>query len=753
MSEKYKNTAKPDLVKDLIAGLVVFLVALPLCLGIAVASGADPLAGLIAGVLGGLVVGFLSGSHTSVSGPAAGLTAIVIAQIANLGFDGFLLALVIAGVIQLVMGFAKAGQLSSFFPSSVIKGLLAAIGVILILKQIPHLLGHDKDPEGEMSFIQPDGENTFTELFETFYEIGALFQHEPHFGAALIGIASIAILVIWGRIPALKNSLVPAPLVVVVLGVFGQLGLGTLGDTWAISAEHLVKVPTPESFTDWFKEFKSPDWSKILELNIYIGAVTIAIVASLETLLNLEAVDKLDHYKRNSPGSRELCAQGVGNICSGLIGGLPMTSVIVRSSVNVNMRATTKVSAIFHGFLLLIFVGFFPSVLNLIPLSALAGVLIVTGFKLASPALFKKMWSEGPYQFAPFLITLVAIVFTDLLIGIIIGLVVSLLFILNSNLRQSLKQTQETHVDGDVQHVQLPNQVSFLNRAAITRVLDSMTKGQHLLVDASQSNYIDPDILSLINEFKEVEGPVRGIQVSLRGFKEKYNLSDDIQYADYSTRELQSKISPDQVLELLKSGNQRFCDGEQLPRDYSRQVAATASGQSPMAAVLSCIDSRVPAELVFDLGIGDIFSVRVAGNVVGSKSLGSLEYGVAVAGSKLLLVMGHTRCGAVTSSIQLVSEDKDVAETTGCPHLPPIVSEVSQSFTKDECQSLNDQSDDEREAFIDGIARRNVQHTVEQILERSAPIRKLQEEGKVLVLGAMYDVKSGQVEFLEPAKA
>lgn len=753
MPEKYRNTAKPDLLRDLIAGLVVFLVALPLCLGIAVASGADPLAGLIAGVLGGLVVGFLSGSHTSVSGPAAGLTAIVIAQIANLGFDGFLLALVIAGVIQLVMGFAKAGQLSSFFPSSVIKGLLAAIGVILILKQIPHLLGHDKDPEGEMSFIQPDGENTFSELFETFSEIAAIFQNEPHFGSALIGLASIVILVVWGRIPALKNSLVPAPLVVVVLGVFGQLGLGNLGETWAISADHLVRVPTPESFTDWFKELKSPDWSKILELNIYIGAVTIAIVASLETLLNLEAVDKLDHYKRNSPGSRELCAQGVGNIFSGLIGGLPMTSVIVRSSVNVNMRATTKRSAIFHGFLLLIFVGFFPGVLNLIPLSALAGVLIVTGFKLANPTLFKQMWDEGRYQFAPFLITLVAIVFTDLLIGILIGLAISLVFILNSNLRQTLKRTQETHIDGDVLHVQLPNQVSFLNRASITRTFDEMKQGQHLVLDATASDYIDPDILSLIREFKEADGPVRGVQVSLKGFKDKYNLSNEIQYADYSTRELQSKITPEQVLELLRNGNQRFLQGQQLNRDFSRQVAATASGQNPLAAVLSCIDSRVPTELVFDLGIGDIFSVRVAGNIIGSKSLGSLEYGVAVAGSKLLLVMGHTRCGAVTSSIQLVCEQKDVTEATGCPHLPPIVSEVSESFTMAECQTFKEQSDEAREEFIDDIAKRNVMHTVHQILERSEPIRKLQEEGKVLVLGAMYDVKSGQVEFLEHAHA
>ena len=450
MSDNDKIEAKPDLVRDLIAGLVVFLVALPLCLGIAVASGANALSGLIAGVLGGLVVGFLSGSHTSVSGPAAGLTAIVIAQITNLGFDGFLLALVIAGVIQFIMGVAKAGKLSSYFPNSVIKGLLSAIGVILILKQIPHLLGQVKESKGEGAH-EAGEETIFSEILEKFNEIGAIFQHEIHWGAALIGIVSIAVLVGWGKVNALKNSLVPPALVVVVLGVILQLVLGNLGDAFAISVEKLVSVPTPDRLSDWLAEFSSPDWSRILEFNIYVGAVTIAIVASLETLLNLEAVDKLDHFKRKSPGSRELCAQGVGNICSGLIGGLPMTSVIVRSSVNVNMRATTKRSAIFHGFLLLVFVGFFPGVLNLIPLSALAGVLIVTGFKLASPVLFKTMWSEGFTQFIPFLVTLVSIVFTDLLIGIIIGLVVSV--ILTKVVNKPKDDDDDEHDDSEEEEV------------------------------------------------------------------------------------------------------------------------------------------------------------------------------------------------------------------------------------------------------------------------------------------------------------
>ena len=736
------DSLRSTLPRDITASIVVFLVALPLCLGIALASGAPPISGLLAGIIGGIVVGAVSGSQTSVSGPAAGLAAIVAAQLATLGsFEAFLMAVFLAGLLQIGMGLARAGTLSAFFPSSVIKGLLAAIGVLLILKQIPHIFGHDNDPEGEMSFSQPDSENTFSELL-------TVLLGDIHVGAAVIGVASIALLVLWDRTKPLKKSIVPGPLVVVLFGVLVQYMFGRLGGAWVIEASHLVQIPVADGLDGVMKFLTFPDFSQWANPAIYTAAVTIAIVASLETLLNLEAVDKLDPERRDSPPSRELVAQGIGNTVAGLVGGLPVTSVIVRSSVNVGVGAKTKLSAILHGVLLVVCVALFPVYLNMIPLAALAAILLVTGFKLASPALFRQMWSEGRYQFIPFIVTLVSIVFTDLLVGILIGLAVSILFILNSNLRRPVRRIVETHIGGDVLHIELANQVSFLNRASLDKIFQEAERGSSVLIDASETDYMDPDVLSLIRDFKAKRGPAHGVSVSLRGFRDKYNLGDDIQFADYSTRELQDRITPDQALEILREGNRRFRTGTQLTRDFRRQVDATAGGQTPLAAILSCIDSRVPAELVFDLGIGDIFSVRVAGNVIGSKSLGSIEYAVGVAGVKLVLVLGHTRCGAVTSSVQLLGENKNVEQETGCQHLQKIVDEIAPCLDGSDLARFNQSSETEREAFIDEVAQRNVLRTVREITERSAAIRRAVDNGQAIVVGAVYDVKSGNIIFL-----
>ena len=510
----WTDLSPSDLSRDLTAGLVVFLVALPLCLGVALASNAPLLSGVLAGIVGGILVGILSGSHTSVSGPAAGLTAVVAAQIASLGsFEAFLLAVVIAGLIQIALGLARAGFLAAFFPSSVIKGLLAAIGVILILKQIPHVLGHDPDPEGDMAFLQPDDENTFSELGRLLGDI------QP--GAAVIGLVSIALLVVWDRWRSLKRSNIPAPLVVVLLGVGISLVFRRLGGRWVIEPSHLVQVPVADSLAGFFGLLPTPDFSQWSNPAVYIAAVTIAAVASLETLLNLEAVDKLDPQRRTSTPSRELMAQGIGNVVAGLIGGLPITSVIVRSSVNINAGGRTKLATIVHGVLLLVSVVFLPAWLNLIPLSCLAAILLVTGVKLASPALVRRMWDEGRYQFVPFALTVVAIVLTDLLIGVLIGLAVSIGFILRSNVRRPLRRIVEKHLGGEVVHIELANQVSFLNRAALARVLDEVPRGGHVLLDAQNTDYIDPDVLDLIRDFKEQTAPARGVEVSLLGFRRR----------------------------------------------------------------------------------------------------------------------------------------------------------------------------------------------------------------------------------------
>lgn len=746
MSQQTSVFSPATMGRDLLAGSVVFLVALPLCLGIALASGANLFSGLLSGIVGGLVVATISGSHTSVSGPAAGLAAIVAAQIISLGsFEAFLLAVAIAGLIQIGFGIAKAGALSAFFPSSVIKGLLAAIGIMLILKQIPHIFGHDTDPEGEMSFHQPDHENTFSELL-------TLVQGETHSGAIIVGLVSVTLLLVWDRIAVLKRSIVPGPLVVVMLGVALALGLNSWGPGWSIEASHLVQIPVAENMSDFLGFLTLPDISQILNPAIYLAAITIAIVASLETLLNLEAVDKLDKQKRSSPPSRELIAQGCGNFICGLIGGLPITAVVIRGSVNVGAGAKTKLSAIVHGGLLLLSVALLPQYMNMIPLAALAAILLVTGFKLASPKLFLQMWNEGPYQFLPFITTVAAIIFTDLLIGIMIGLGVSVLFILNSNLRRPIRRIVETRSAGEVTHIELANQVSFLNRAALGRVLNNAKRGNNYVIDATQSDYIDPDVLSLIRDFKDNVAPARGIAVNLRGFKARYQLLDEVQFADYSTRELQDKMSADQVIDILRAGNQRFMDGNRINRDLGRQVHATATGQNPLAAILSCIDSRVPTELVFDLGVGDIFSVRVAGNVIGTKSLGSLEYAVGVAGVKLVAVMGHTRCGAVTSSVELVAGGQTAQKATGCQHLQAIVDEIAQSIVDMSLEQFQTLSIEQREQLCDAVATRNVLHTTNQILARSSIIRSAVDAGRIKVVGALYDVKSGRIEFLDPAE-
>jgi carbonic anhydrase len=727
--------------KDLGAGLVVFLVALPLCLGIALASGAPMVAGIVSGVVGGLLVAWLSGSHTSVSGPAAGLVAVVLAQVAVLGsYEAFLVAVILAGAIQVLFGALRAGFIAAFFPSSVIKGLLAAIGLILVLKQIPHAVGHDADPEGDMGFLQADGKNTISELFSS------LFDLDP--GAMMVGLVSLAVLLAWDR-SRFKNSLIPAPLVVVLLGVTANLVFKATASSWAIGTSHLVQLPTVSGMGEFLRVLPSPDLKAFGNPAIIMAAVTIAIVASLETLLNLEAVDKLDPRKRVSPPNRELMAQGAGNIVSGLLGGLPITSVIVRSSVNINAGAATRLSAFFHGALLCLLVLFAPRWLNEIPLASLAAVLIVTGLKLASPALFRQMWTEGRSQFVPFIVTVVAIVFTDLLVGVLIGLGTGLAFILHSNYRRPMLRFMEHHVSGDVLRIEFANQVSFLNRASLEQALDAVPTNGHVVLDARNTDYIDPDILDLIEDFRKQTATARNLKVSLVGFKERYVMEDEIQFVDVSTREVQAQLTPERVLQFLKEGNERFVTGRRLTRDLSRQVDATAAAQYPMAVVLSCIDSRSPVELIFDMGVGDAFVIRIAGNVAKEKVLGSMEFACALAGSRLVLVMGHTSCGAVKAAVELFETGNTASKATGCEHLDSLVNEIQRSIepgTKPHGEWVTLET---KRIFVDDVATRNVIRTISGIRSASRTLRELEQAGKIAILGAMYDIKTGKVTFLD----
>lgn len=503
-----------DLKDDLPASLVVFFVAVPLCLGIALASGAPLISGLIAGIVGGIIVGIISGSPLGVSGPAAGLAVIVLGAIEDLGgFEVFLVAVVIGGAIQILLGLLRAGVLAYFFPSSVIKGMLAGIGILIVMKQIPHALGHDSDPEGDLTFQQPDGENTLSAF-------GAMLE-DYSMTAIAISAVCLAILIFWEAVLVRRSrifKLIQGPLVAVVVAVLMQMAAVAFFPEWALASTHLVSVPVSASLGEVTSMLTHPDWSQIGNQSVWIVGITLAVVASLETLLCVDATDKLDEQKRITPTNRELVAQGVGNITSGLIGGLPVTQVIVRSSANIQSGGRSKTSAILHGCFLLLFVTLLPHLLNKIPLAALASILFVVGYKLASPALFKRMFALGMSQFLPFIITIAGIVFTDLLTGIGYGMVAALFAILRSHYMNShfLHIRESTDARGHHVTVELAEQVTFLNKGAILRELKSIGHGSHVVLDASNCTFIDQDVLEVIEDF-EVSAHSRAITVERIG--------------------------------------------------------------------------------------------------------------------------------------------------------------------------------------------------------------------------------------------
>ncbi|OXA88722.1 SulP family inorganic anion transporter [Flavobacterium hercynium] len=530
-----------NLKSDFASGLVVFLVALPLCLGIALASGAPLFSGIIAGVIGGIVVGYLSQSHISVSGPAAGLTAIILTAITDLGaFDVFLMSVFIAGAIQLGLGFLKAGSISNYFPTNVIEGMLAGIGIIIILKQLPHAFGYDADFEGDQAFLQKDGSNSFSFLFDVVNHI--------NLGAVVISLVSFAILISWEKIGFLKNlKLVPGALVAVAAGIVLNEFFIRTESPLAIVKDHLVSLPVPQSFEEFKSIIITPNFAAVTNPKVWVVGITIAIVASIETLLCIEASDRMDVQKRYTDTNVELKAQGLGNIVSSLLGGLPMTSVVVRSSANNNAGAKSKMSAIIHGVLLLVSVLSIPTLLNRIPLATLATVLILVGYKLAKPATFIHFWLKGKYQFIPFIATLVFVVATDLLKGVALGIIISVIFVLRGNLKRAYSFKKEEYEDGDVIHIDLAQEVSFLNKAAIKTTLGEIPENSKVIINAEDTEYIAHDVLDLIREFKETRAVDDNIKVKLKGFKDAYELENSPEgsnhvkiehYYDVAKREL-----------------------------------------------------------------------------------------------------------------------------------------------------------------------------------------------------------------------
>jgi len=504
-----KYILKKNLKRDLPASIVVFLVALPLCLGIALASGAPLFAGIVTGVIGGIVVATISGSQLSVSGPAAGLTVIVLGAIAHLGnYQIFLLAVMLAGAMQIVLGLIKAGTIGNYFPSSVIEGMLAAIGLILIMKQLPHALGVD------VGFLD---ESVFENQGEGMLSLINIALRQFNLAAIVISIGSIALLIFWPRFS--KLNVVPAPLLVVIFGIV--LSLVFQQSEYALRADQMVKIPEVSGWTEFSGLFNSPDFTAIGNVEVWKTALTIAIVASLETLLSIEAIDKIDPIKRVSPTNRELVAQGIGNMTSGMLGGLPMTSVIVRSSANVNSGGRTKMSAIFHGCWLLLSLLFIPGLINMIPLACLAAILLVTGYKLTRVSLFKHMYHKGWDQFVPFVITIVAVLLTDLLKGVAVGMLLSVFYLLRINMRNPFFYKIQEEGNRKNLRIKLAEEVSFLNKAAIQVVLNNIPKETNVIIDGSRSRYIDPDVLEVIFNFRH-HGYTKGIMVTLEEVKDHY---------------------------------------------------------------------------------------------------------------------------------------------------------------------------------------------------------------------------------------
>ncbi len=517
---------------DLPAGLVVFLVALPLCLGISLASGAPFFSGIISGIIGGVLIGALSNSPLSVSGPAAGLAALVLGAITSIGdFSLFLCAVFIAGILQMLLGVAKLGGIANYIPGSVIKGMLTSIGILIIAKQIPHAFGYDKDEKGNITELFPYGQEDLHELLQPLQHIEV--------GVFLLCLISIIIMVVWDM-PFIKKrvSFVPGALIAVVVSVvINEIWIKS-GSQLAVQNEHLVQIKAASSASEFFSFFTLPDFNGFLNGSVIVYGIVIALIASLETLLSIEAVDNLDPQRRVTNTNKELFAQGVGNTVAGLIGGLPVTSVIVRSSANVNSGGKSKLSTIIHGTLLLVSIILIPGLLNKIPLSALAAILLLTGYKLAKPAVFKNFWTAGKFQFIPFIVTVVVIIAVDLfgvlpalsgkglLVGVLTGIVAAAGSILYGNLKNSYYFHSENHKDGDMINIRLSEEVSFLNKAAIRQTLDHMPENSTVLIDASNTKYIDYDVLELIKEFRDIKVPLKNIRLTLKGFKEAYNIEN-----------------------------------------------------------------------------------------------------------------------------------------------------------------------------------------------------------------------------------
>jgi carbonic anhydrase len=714
---------------DLISAIVVFLVAIPLCLGTALASGAPLFSGILSGIIGGIVVGILSGSPVSVSGPAAGMAAVVFTAIAQLGdFNTFLLALTLAGIFQIIIGSFKAGFIADYVPSNVVQGLLCAIGIILIFKQLPLAFTLSSSlAELKMHLLDLEGGFSLKPLSDIAFHINS--------GAVIISLTSFVILFFFDKTKAKWLSVIPGPIAVVITGILLNEFFVFSNSYLAQNSPQLVNIPKHEGLTDFIKAMNTPLWSSWANPKVYLYAVILGVVASLETLLNIKAGEKIDKKRRSSSKDQELVAQGFGNLLSGLVGGIPITSVIVRTSVNIQTGAKTKFSTIFHGLFILLAVILIPHMLNKIPLSSLAAILIYTGYKLTKPAIYVSIYHQGADRFIPFIATIVSIVALDLLEGIIIGLMVSVFYILKSNSKARLDIIKEIYPNGIISRLVLPQQTTFLNKASLVAELDSIPKNAQLIIDARYSDYIDKEIVEFIKDYQLEQAPHKRISLNLIGFKENYNIHNYIDFINVTTFDVQATLAPQQVLGILREGNLRFLNDTRIHRSFKIDIKNTASTQHPIAVVLGCIDSRVPVETILDMSFGDLFCVRVAGNVVNDDVLASIEYACKVAGAKLLVILGHSECGAIQAACDGLEQG----------HLTQLLAKIKPAILAE--TSITHERNSKNHEFLNHVTELNIAHTLYEIYKSSEILRHMTDSEEIGMVGAVYDIHSGAVNF------
>ncbi len=714
---------KPE--KDIPSGIVVFLVALPLCLGIALASGAPLITGLISGIIGGLVIGLISDSGTSVSGPAASLSAVVFVMIQQLGsFDVFLTALFLAGIIQFIIGTLKAGVIAEYMPTSIIKGLLSAIGIILIISQLPYALGVEMKSrlsDYSKNMIEGAPERIAT-ILETFAP-----------GALVLSVISLGFLIFWDKTFLKKFKLLPPSLFVVILCVILNQIFKFIAPSLYLEGQHLVSIPKIEGLASILT---FPDFTVITQPKIWVSGFTIAIIASIATLINLEATDNLDPHKRRSSPNRELVAQGVGNTIAGLIGGIPITSVIVRSSVNIASGSETKLSTLVHGALLLVSVLFLSAVINLIPLASLAAILLVVGYKLASIALFKKMYKKGWSQFIPFIVTTLAIILTDVLLGVLIGSAFSIFFLLRSNYFNPFKIKFTPSPQGEITLLELSNEVSFLNKAAIKRFLYKLPEKSRIVIDASFSTYVEPDIIEMLQDFQNTYAKENNINLKINGLRSSYEHDKNLNIPKGKTVSDHPLTTPQDILDYFKEGNNRYVNGELVSKRFRNKDLMDFFESPPLAAVINCIDMREPLNILLNTGIGDLIPMRAAGNLVGDSILHSAEVACRYQGCKLILIMGNSNNAFIKEALEHQNKGEENSYLSRL--IEPALNDVK---LKQMAQELNTKD------LADEIIKWNLNESCNRLLNENEYIKNQVLAGKIGICTAFFDRDTGEITF------